>query len=215
MAFFRWPLQMNQSVLFWKLMGCGKNGSFDKTPDLRQWAVLTVHQDNNNQTPVLPSFLEKWWKLFGCEKWTLTLEAIEGHGSWDHQTPFGNLPKQSDYEGPIAILTRATIRISQLERFWSHVDGVANQMKQAEGFITSVGIGEIPWIKQATLSIWRSKEAMKHFAYKMKDHAEVVRKTRQENWYSEEMFIRFKIISSKGTLNGVNPFNMTSASFKV
>jgi acyl-ACP thioesterase len=47
---------------------------------------------------------------------------------------------------------------------------------------------------------------MKSFAYQMKEHASIVQKTRKENWYSEEMFVRFKIIDSNGHLNGRLPF---------
>ncbi len=212
MAVFRFPLWLNSSISFWKLMGCGKNGSFDKTPDWRQWALLIVHpsKKNNPDQPLIPLFISRWWNLFGCEKWTLLLEPIEGHGHWDGKLAFGELPKQSDYSGPIGVLTRATIRISKLGRFWSHVDRIAQQMAGAEGFICSVGIGEMPFIKQATFSIWTGKEAMKQFAYKMKDHADVVRKTHQEKWYSEDMFVRFRPISSTGSLNGKLPFKIIS-----
>jgi hypothetical protein len=110
----------------------------------------------------------------------------------------------------IATLTRATIRINKLRSFWKNVDGVANQMRAADGFITSLGIGEVPWIKQATFSVWKSKVHMKQFAYQMHQHAEVIRKTRQENWYSEDMFVRFKILSSKGTLRGKDPLERKS-----
>lgn len=115
------------------------------------------------------------------------------------------MPVKSAYEGPIAILTRATIRLSKLAPFWRNVASVANQMAGAKGFITSVGIGEMPLIKQATFSIWQSKEDMKNFAYQMKEHKEVIVKTRTEKWYSEDMFTRFKIQKSTGTIKGMNP----------
>ncbi len=206
MAFFRFPLWLNQKISFWKLMGTGKNGTFDKTPDWRQWALLLVNKNIDEQET--PSFIEYWWKIFHCEKWTILLEPIEGHGLWDGKQPFGQLSKQTDYSGPICVLTRATIRIQKLQRFWSHVDAIASQMAGSEGFITSVGIGEIPWIKQATFSIWTNKDAMKAFAYKMKDHAEVVVKTKKEKWYSEELFVRFKPIASMGSMNGHLPFEI-------
>ena len=46
---------------------------------------------------------------------------------------------------------------------------------------------------------------MKQFAYSMQEHAEVIRKTRKEDWYSEEMFVRFIIVGSRGSLHGKNP----------
>lgn len=206
MALFRLPLWLSRNIQFYKLMGCGRNGTFDKTPDWRQWALLTI--SNTADAGDRPSFIKYWWKFFRVEIWELQLEPIEGHGTWDGKAVFGTLPKQSSYEGPIGILTRATIRPSQLGRFWSHVDAIAQQMANADGFVTSVGIGEVPWIKQATFSIWESKENMRQFAYKMKEHAEVVKKTHQEKWYSEDMFVRFKPLKSTGTLNGKLPFEI-------
>ncbi len=194
-------------------MGCGKNGSFDKVPDLRQWAILMVTDGftQNNQfssfdyKTVYGSFIYNWWKFMGCSRWTLVLKPIEGYGTWDGEEAFGTLPRSSDYDGLIAVLTRATIRIHRLQHFWKHVNGVARLMPSSKGFITSLGMGEVPWIKQATFSIWEDKESLKTFAYKMHEHTEVIRKTRQEKWYSEDMFVRFKIISSYGSINGINP----------
>lgn len=195
MALFRLPVWIHRKNAFRKLMGCGKNGTFDQRPDWRQWAVLEASDFAGLPTP---GFLLAWWQFFRCEKWTLVMEPIEGHGTWDGKKVFGELPAKSGYEGRIGILTRATIRISKVTRFWKHVDPVAKRMADADGLVTSLGIGELPWIKQATFSIWESREQMKRFAYQMQEHAEVIRKTRTENWYSEDMFVRFRIISSNG-----------------
>lgn len=197
MALFRLPLWLHKPFSFTKLMGCGKNGTFDITPDWHKWAIMVAVKSLPNTSPQLaayPAFLTAWWKFFGAQQNHFLLEPIEGHGTWDGKEVFGSLPKKTDYEGRIAILTRATIRLNRLKNFWKHVPAVANVMAGSEGFEQSVGIGEVPWIKQATFSIWRSKADMKNFAYKMAEHAEVVRKTKQENWYSEEMFVRFKIL---------------------
>ncbi len=245
MAIHRFPLWFNKKITFWKLLGCGRNGSFDKNPDWQQWGIMTVRsvesgsqepgvgsqepgvgsqesgvgstesevQSSKLQTPnselhkLYGNFIARWLRFFGCETWTVILTPIEGHGLWDGKKVFGELPPKSTYEGPIAILTRATIRISKLQSFWKHVAGVASKMDGSKGFITSIGIGEIPWVKQATFSIWESKEDMKNFAYQMKEHKEVIVKTRTEKWYSEDMFVRFKILGSNGTIKGINPLN--------
>jgi hypothetical protein len=214
MAVHRFPLWFNKNISFFKLMGCGKNGTFDKHPDWQQWGILAVNKQTVNPADVQQqdliatlygSFISKWMFFFNCETWTIFLEPIEGHGSWDGKQPFGSLAKTTVYDGPIAILTRATIRISKLSAFWKNVNGVAMQMAGAPGFITSIGIGETPYIKQATFSIWQSREAMKQFAYQMHQHTEVIKKTRKENWYSEDMFVRFKPIKTMGTIKGNDP----------
>lgn len=195
-------------------MGSGKNGTFDKHPDWQQWAILAVHKsivDNNYNKEIeilqqlYGAFIQSWFNFFKCETFTIILDPIEGHGKWDGKIPFGELPKSTDYNGMVAILTRATIRYSKLKSFWKNVEGVANQMAGAKGFITSFGIGEVPYIKQATFSIWENKTAMKEFAYKMTAHTVVIQKTRKENWYSEDMFVRFRPIKTYGTLKGINP----------
>lgn len=209
MAFFHFPLWLNRRISFYKLMGSGRNGTFDKTPDLQQWAILTVQPLESAHNPLVRSlygsFIYGWLKLFKCETFTILLNPVEGHGTWDGKKSFGELPAKSSYAGVIAVLTRATIRPGKLKYFWQNVAGVAGKMKDAEGFITSFGIGEVPWIKQATFSIWRSKEAMLAFAYGMREHTAVIQKTRQQKWYSEDMFTRFSIVHYEGTIRGKKP----------
>jgi len=216
MAIFRLPLWLNSSILFWKLMGCGKGGSFSKTPDLQQWALLTIWEnlpiniDSNhsstqliaqvNAANIYGKFISGWWKLMGAEIYTLLLEPIEGHGYWDGKQPFGQLTKSNDYNGKICVLTRATIRLSKLPHFWNNVESVANNMASSKGFIGSVGI------EQATFSVWESKDDMKNFAYKLHEHTKVIAKTRKEKWYSEDLFVRFKPLASYGSLNGIDLF---------
>ena len=45
-----------------------------------------------------------------------------------------------------------------------------------------------------TFSLWESLAAARAFAYSMPDHVEVMRRTRAEDWYSEEMFARLRAL---------------------
>ena len=206
MALHRLPLWLNRRLRFYKLLGCGKGGTFSQTPDWQQWGLLVVMDDEiaaeteekDLHRFAYGRFIPGWWKFFKCETSTFLLKPIEGHGSWDGKQAFGDLPAKSDYEGRIAVLTRASIHGNKRSRFWEHVEAVSTEMRKAEGFQFSVGIGENPWTKQATFSIWESKEHMKQFAYKMPRHADVIQKTRKEKWYSEDMFVRFKVVGSWG-----------------
>lgn len=206
MAVHRLPLMLNGGCTFYKLMGSGRNGTFDLTPDLQQWALLAVWKTQKDFDEFKErSFVSRWWKNFAQEQWTVLLQPITSHGSWDKQQPFGTSFEKNQYEGPVAVLTRATIRLNKLKGFWSNVDKVAQLMSNAPGFIASFGIGEAPLFRQATFSIWESVDDIKNFAYKSPEHAEVIKKTREENWYSEELFARFQIISTEGSLNGSDP----------
>ena len=205
MAVHRLPLMLTKQCSFWKLLGSGSNGTFDLQPDWQQWGLLAVW-DNREAFDGFynKSFINSWWKTLAAEKWTILCEPLQSHGKWDGHEPFGK-PNTKVITGPVAVLTRATIRFSKLKGFWANVDSVANIMADAPGFITSLGIGEAPVYRQATFSIWKSIEDVKAFAYTSKEHAEVIKKTRNENWYSEELFARFKIVDSLGTINGKNP----------
>lgn len=210
MAIFRIPFLLNRNISFYKLMGSGKNGTFDKIPDLNQWAILAIHKNNIGNSistieKLYGKFISFWLKTFSSEQFIFLLEPISGHGLWDNKEVFGEFKNNETYFGPIATMTRATIRLNKLKYFWKNVAPVANKMNHAKGFIYSIGIGETPWIKQATFSVWESVEDMKHFAYSMKEHSEVIKKTRKEKWYKEDMFVRFNIIDTAGKINSINP----------
>jgi heme-degrading monooxygenase HmoA len=205
MAIHRLPMWLQDGCSFWKLLGSGRNGTFDLQPDWQQWGLLAVWEDQNAyERFTKTSLVSKWWKLLGTESWTLLLEPMQSHGKWDGKEPFGK-PNNSLNNGPVAVLTRATIKMSRLKNFWSHVDDVAKLMVGAPGYITSIGVGEAPVYRQATISVWENMEAMKAFAYGSIEHAEVIKKTRSEGWYSEELFARFSIIQSSGTIHGIDP----------
>lgn len=213
MMLHRFALYFNKKISFYKLMGSGKNGSFDKTPDLRQWAIMAVNAKvvpvqgscGEITTQLYGKFISSWYKIFSCEVFHIFLEPVQSHGTWDAKSPFAYCNTSLEDDERMATLTRATIRLNKLKYFWQNVAPAATAMLTAPGFITSFGIGEIPWIKQATFSIWESKAAMQQFAYGSKVHAEIIKKTRAQKWYSEDMFVRFKILGSVGTLRGKNP----------
>ncbi len=60
--------------------------------------------------------------------------------------------------------------------FWRHVPQAAKAIETAEGVRYFKGIGEWPFIQQATISIWNSLDDVMQFAYRHKAHAQVLSK---------------------------------------
>lgn len=218
MALFRLPLILNKKISFFKLLGCGRNGSFDLRPDWNQYGIFSVSDvgDIGSFDPTryeqwkkdyYGSFLTKWWSFCGCETWTIILEPTLSHGNWSGKQIFGEVRKSSEISGPVCVLTRATIRPGKASDFWKNVAPVQNKMADAKGLLFSVGIGEMPFFKQATFSVWEDEAGMRAFAYSLAEHRDVIKKTRDRQWYSEEMFTRFKPLAFCGKLRGAAPIN--------
>jgi heme-degrading monooxygenase HmoA len=95
----------------------------------------------------------------------------------------------------ITVLTRATIRPRALPDFWRHVPQARARLRAHENdLLFGIGIGEAPLVQQCTVSVWRNAEAVNQYAYRESGHREVVKLTRQRNWYSEELFARFAVL---------------------
>lgn len=208
MAIHRIPLMLDKTCTFWKLMGCGKNGGFNLQPDWQMWVTLAAWKSREDFDRFYnSSFIALWWKKLAKEEWTILCEPLSSHGKWSGEEPFIASVQSNDvkYQGPVAVLTRATIRPLKVKSFWANVGKVAAIMGTSKGYVTSLSMGEAPFYLQATLSIWESMDDVVNFAYKSPEHAEVIRKTRTENWYSEELFARFRPIASFGSLNNIDP----------
>ncbi|TVQ49823.1 MAG: spheroidene monooxygenase [Saprospirales bacterium] len=189
------PLTQLPGLVFFKLLGCGGGNGFSLWPDFGTYALLTVWKNNENRiafeekSALFQEYLKKTKNIR-----RLVLKPIHGHGTWDAKSPF-EYSNSYDKTKPVAVITRASIRTKKLFEFWWKVPGVSKRVKGFKGAEFSIGIGELPIIEQATFSIWKNEEAMKSFAYEDEDHKKVIELTRKRNWYGEEMFARFQLIS--------------------
>ncbi|MFM8908695.1 MAG: spheroidene monooxygenase, partial [Actinomycetota bacterium] len=82
---------------------------------------------------------------------------------------------------------------------------VDDELHRSDGLLAVIGIGEAPILRLGTFSLWRNVGAMSDFAHRQPEHEQVVRRTRSERWYGEEMFARFTPYWSAGTWDGRDP----------
>jgi hypothetical protein len=201
MAADRPALRRAPGVRFAKLLGTGTGRTFTpRDADPRTWGLLTVWRE----APDDDAAVLRRWRRLAAEEWSVTLRPLSARGRWSRREPFGR-PVPRRWEGPVAAVTRARLSARTVLRFWRAVPPVSADLHAGPGLRFALGIGEAPIGLQGTFSLWESATALDDFAYRRAPHAAVVRRTAAEGWYAEELFARFAVLGSRGTLGGRDP----------
>ncbi|NNK77618.1 MAG: spheroidene monooxygenase, partial [Litoreibacter sp.] len=142
--------------------------------------------------------------------WTVFLNTSSVRGNWSSADPFQADPGQE--AGPLAALTRATIKPTIALKFWERVPAISEVIGEDPNVIFKIGVGEVPLLHQVTFSIWPDIQSMANFARKDGPHARAIRAVRDGEWFAEELYARFRILGSTGTWGGANPLENLPAS---
>lgn len=207
-----WALQMMQGaksylknvdgLVFYKLLGSGQDG-FKPQPDWSVYALLQVWDDEAHAVEFFKtSKLIKKYHRHSKSICHIFMTSIAAHGLWSGQQPFKSASKDDDKNKPVAIITRASIKTSELRRFWKYVPQTQKAIEEAEGLIYTKGFGEFPIWEMATFSLWKNLDYAKAYAYKNKFHAKAIKMTREYDWYKEELFSRFQVYRIEGEWSG-------------
>ena len=186
-------------LTFWKPLGTGSGNGFSIWPDFSTFGLLTVFDTEDATNKFLDSKIIEAYTLNATAHSHVLMHSIKAHGYWSQQQPF-IATKAYDKELPLVVITRATIKPKLAHKFWWHVPSVSKSMNGQPGLKYSKGIGEWPIFMQATFSLWDTGVQMMNYAYNTKKHADMVKKTRELGWYSEELFSRFHPFEIRGDL---------------
>ncbi|MEM6372218.1 MAG: spheroidene monooxygenase [Pseudomonadota bacterium] len=189
---------------FWKLCGSGTGEGFTPMPNTGVYAILCVWPNVDvararlTQTPVFTRYRAR-----ASEHWTVFLNPISARGAWSGSAPFS--PVTDTVDGPLAALTRATIKPGILAKFWGRVPDISAMIGSDPNVIFKIGIGEVPMLHQITFSIWPGVPEMAAFARNNGPHAAAIQAVRDGAWFKEELYARFAITGDTGTWGGTSP----------
>ncbi len=192
------------AVLFRRAKGCrfvkvmgsgGGTGGFGLSPNFKVYAAIMVwdHVENLKAFEANNRLFSRYCKMSEHVEKRYGV-AYQVHGKWSGVQPFEVRKDLVVEDGQILVLTRARIKWRMVKKFWDFVPKTTEALQHVNGRLFSIGVGEFPLLLQATLSVWESQEHMRAYAYKNPLHLEAIQKTKELNWYSEELFARFHLI---------------------
>jgi spheroidene monooxygenase len=202
MQFARAKLAGTPGLGFYKLFGTGTGEGFTPVPNFGVYAVMATWpslEEARDRVATGRAFRD--YRAWAAEHCSIYLSAVSSRGLWDGGEPFAVGPKPAR-PGPIAVLTRATVKPRYVVDFWRETPDISETVRQQTHLRFKIGMGEVPWFQQVTFSIWDDPESMQAFAYRLPAHRDAVGRVRRNGWFKEELYARFRVLATEGSWNG-------------
>ncbi|MGX9355943.1 spheroidene monooxygenase [Roseobacteraceae bacterium S113] len=204
MGFARLSMPRVPGIGFWKLFGSGVGEGFTPIPNTQVYAILATWPDEDTaRAQTCDAAIYRRYQDRACEDWTVFLSTTSARGVWSGKSPFE--PQAEAAPGPLAALTRATVKPRVALQFWRQVPDISQVIGADPNVAFKIGIGEVPFFHQVTFSIWPDTTSMAEFARRDGPHARAIRAVREGNWFSEELYARFAVVGDAGSWGGSSP----------
>ena len=185
---------------FVKVLGSGRGGGFGVSPSASIQGLFCAFDDDASADAFLAaSGPFEAWRRRAREHFSVKLRACSSRGSWSGKR--FELAAGPPRDGPIAALTRASIRPARALRFWRMEPAAERDLEVAHGCLIAAGVGEAPLLRQATFSVWESVAAMDAYA-RTGAHLAAIRASAAGAFFSESAFVRFVPYDARGTWRG-------------
>ena len=197
----RFTLANVPGLKFSKMLGCGYDGGFGLRPSLTRQGLFLVFDDLEHARQFLNhSVVIQRYQKHCKELLTVYLKPYSVKGTWSGMSlvPTDNAPAA---DHAIATLTRASIRPSRMASFWRLAPATHDALFAAKGCSLAIGVGEAPFVRQATISLWENTAAMNAYA-QQGAHLTAIKAAYKEDYFSESMFVRFIAQDIKGVYKG-------------
>lgn len=201
MGFARFALAKVPDIGFFKLCGSGSGEGFTPIPNVSVYGILATWPDAETARRSMDNArVFRRYRTRSVERCTWFLNTCSSRGQWSGHEPFSidtTLP-----DGPLAALTRASIKPKIMMRFWGRVPAISDVIGADPNVIFKIGVGEVPWLHQVTFSVWPSTASMDNFARTSGPHGKAIKAVRDGKWFSEELYARFAIADVEGAWEG-------------
>ncbi len=183
---------------FGKAMGCGQGAVFSVKPDWSRYAYLFQWESEAAAKAFFAG--RQWQEIEGraAQNKNWLLQPIHAKGLWDGKPRFGEIassPLPADLTA-MAVITRADLKPWKFRSFGKYAQTATDALAGHPALQYSLGMGELPFVRQATFSVWDSAEAMKAYAYKTPEHRQAMKGKKEHGWYGEELYARFGVLGS-------------------
>jgi spheroidene monooxygenase len=194
------PLRQVPGLQMAKALGSGHEGGFGLRPSASRQGLFLIFRNEAcadhfiHQSTTVAEYHQR-----ALDFVIVKLRATSSRGAWSGRTltPTAAVPRT----GPVAALTRASIRPGRAIHFWRHSPLSERALSHAAGCHLAVGLGEAPVLRQATFSLWDSQAAMDAYA-RSGAHLDAIRAAQAGGWFSESMFVRFVPVLMQGQWQG-------------
>jgi hypothetical protein len=199
-VFSRFSLRDVVGLQFFKMLGSGYEGGFGLRPSSSRQALFCVFVDRASADAFLyKSELVEKYKRHSREFFSVQLLPFSAKGTWAGQSL--GIAAEVKQGCPVAALTRASIRPSKARQFWKKQPASERSLELAAGCLIATGVGEAPFFRQATFTVWESVAHMDAYA-RTGAHMEAIKASARGGFFSESMFVRFVPQGMSGVYKG-------------
>ena len=195
-----------------KVMGSGHGGGFSLRPSATHQGLICTFTHFDLAQKFLHSTWVQAYRERARELWSGVLSVQSARGHWDKQawlsTSAEALEGQSESKGPVAVLTRASIVPTKAMAFWRYAPAAQAGLRQSEGCLLSMGLGEAPLVRQCTFSLWQDTAAMLQYAHQGA-HQVASAAAYKHQFFSESLFVRMQVLQMSGVWQG-QAFDLSS-----